>query len=110
MFLEIPCSKQNPVDVPSSGAAMCLSQDLLKSHAHHSSRPDGSIKKAVSESSNLGHRLPCEEGAKSMLDVENAMKLDAASQVDMLDLLGDRLDGIVRINDQRKVNSRDMHG
>jgi hypothetical protein len=49
------------------------------------------------------HTLPCEQGGISMLDLAQAMQLDAASQVDMLALLCDRLDEIVHINDQRRV-------
>ncbi len=38
-----------------------------------------------------------------MLDLEYAMTLDADAQYDTLKLLCERLDEIVRINDQRKV-------
>jgi hypothetical protein len=82
---------------------MCLSQALHVCNAHHT-RSDHSIKKTVRESSNLRHSLPCEEGATSMSELTNAMQLDADSQVDTFILLCYKLDGIVRINDLRKVN------
>ncbi len=55
------------------------------------------------ESKDPCHTLPCEKDGISMLNLVQAMQLDAASQVKMLDLLCDRLDEIVQINDQRQV-------
>jgi hypothetical protein len=39
----------------------------------------------------------------SIPDLANTMNLDAYLQVEMLNLLCNRLDDIIRINDQRKV-------
>ncbi len=64
----------------------------------------GFIKYDVDDSHNLTHTLPCEQGGLPMLDFANAMKSDAELQVGMLSLLSDRLDWLVNINDQRKVN------
>ena len=41
-----------------------------------------------------------------MLDFVTAMKSDAESQIPMINLLSDRLDMIIQINDQRKVNQQ----
>ncbi len=61
------------------------------------------------EASNLRHAVPCDEsGGKSNPDVEFAMNQNEDSQVEMLNLLCNRLDEIVQINDQRKVNTCGM--
>ena len=71
---------------------------------YETARPLGFIESSVENSSNLSHTLPCEQGGMPMLDFANAMKSDAESQIQILSLLSDRLDMIIQINDQRKVN------
>jgi hypothetical protein len=85
---------------------MCLSQNPQKHETSISSRTDRSIKELEGHSANHGHTLLHEEGEASVLDLsdlEYAMTLDADAQYDTLNLLCERLDEIVRINDQRKV-------
>ncbi len=85
---------------------MCLSQGLPKHETHNAAQSDCSFKNGASQSSSLGYTVQWEEGGVSMQDLECAMSLDADLQVEMLDSLCLRLDEIVRINDQRKVNIR----
>ena len=70
----------------------------------NTARSTGFVKHAVDGSRTLLHTLPCEQGGLPMLDFANAMKSDAELQTGMLSMLTDRLDWLVNINDQRKVN------
>jgi hypothetical protein len=90
---------------------MCLSQSVLTHEARSMPMSDSSTKKEVGESSDLGHAVTWEEdgAGMSMPDLAYAMNLDADSQVEMLDLLCNRLDEIVRMNDQRKVHGMDKY-
>ena len=43
-----------------------------------------------------------------MLDIAQAIKSDSERQIEMLGLLSDRLDWLIQINDQRKVNHQSI--
>jgi hypothetical protein len=62
----------------------------------------------VDSSMNLDHTLTCEQGGMLSLTLAKAMRADAESQIQMINLLSNRLDLIVQINDQRKVNNQSI--
>ncbi len=62
----------------------------------------------VDSSMNLDHTLTCEQGGMPSLTLAKAMRADAESQIQMINLLANRLDLIVQINDQRKVNNQSI--
>ena len=74
--------------------------------AQNKVKPATYIQHEASNSNNLSHTMPCEQGGMPMLDFAQAMKSDAELQTQMLGLLSDRLDWLVHINDQRKVNNQ----
>jgi hypothetical protein len=62
-----------------------------------------SIKEKVGPPTIFEHGEPWRKVGMSIPVLANTMNLDAYSQVEMLTLLCNRLDDIIRINDQRKV-------
>jgi hypothetical protein len=74
----------------------------------NAAKPLGFFECSVENSSNLSHTLPCEQGGMPMLDFVQAMKSDAELQVQMINHLSNRLDMIIQINDERKVNKKEI--